>query len=98
MFSEYLGGDALRKCPHRDVPISFETNGHCVYTGHPCSPDGKESACDTGDLGSILGSGRASGEGNGNAPQYSSLENPMDRGPWQLQSMGSQRVGHDMSD
>ncbi|MCH3754006.1 hypothetical protein LZB89_09000, partial [Campylobacter coli] len=35
-----------------------------------------------GDLGSILGSGRSPGEGNGNPLQYSCLENPMDRGAW----------------
>ena len=40
----------------------------------------KESACNAGDLGSIPGSGRFPGEGNGNPFQYSGLENPMDRG------------------
>ena len=36
------------------------------------------------------------GEGNGNPPQYSGLENPMDGGAWcRLLSVGSQRVGHD---
>ena len=49
-----------------------------------------------GDLGSIPGSGRSPGEGNGNTLQYSCLEDPMDRG--KLQSIGSQRVGHDCSD
>ena len=42
--------------------------------------DGKESACNAGDMGSIPGSGRSPGEGNGNPLQYSCLENPMDRG------------------
>ena len=42
----------------------------------------KASACNAGDLGSIPGSGRYPGEGNGNALQYSGLENPMDRGAW----------------
>ena len=41
--------------------------------------DSKESACSTGDLSSITGSGRLPGEGNGYALQYSCLENPMDR-------------------
>ena len=36
----------------------------------------------------------ASGEGNGNPLQYSCLENPMDRGAWWLQTMGSQKVRH----
>ena len=47
--------------------------------------DGKESACnagDTGDEGSIPGSGRSPGGGHGNPLQYSCLENPMDRGAW----------------
>ena len=46
----------------------------------PCSSDGKESACNVGDLGSIPGSGRSPGEGNGNPLQNSCLENSMDRG------------------
>ena len=37
---------------------------------------------DLGDRGSIPGSGRSSGEGSGHPPQYSCLENPMDRGAW----------------
>ena len=44
-------------------------------------PDGSEvkaSASSAGDLGSIPGSGRSPGEGNGNPLQYSCLENPMD--------------------
>ena len=48
----------------------------------PCSSDYKESACNAGDPGSIPGSGRSSGEGNGNLLQYFCLENPMDRGAW----------------
>ena len=40
------------------------------------------SACNAGDLGSIPGSGRSPGEGNGNPLWYSCLENPMDRGAW----------------
>ena len=51
--------------------------------GFPCGSDGKESACNAGDLGLIPGSGRASGGGNGNPLQYSCLDNPMDRGAWQ---------------
>ena len=41
---------------------------------------GKESACQAGVMGSIPGSGRSTGEGNGNPFQYSCLRNPMDRG------------------
>ena len=52
-------------------------------------------ARNAGDLGSIPGSGRSPGEGNGNPLQYSCLENPMHRGASGLHSTGSQRVGHD---
>ena len=44
--------------------------------------DGKVSAYNTGDPGSIPGSGRSPGEGNGNPLQYSCLENSMDGGNW----------------
>ena len=49
----------------------------------PGSLVGKESACNAGDMGSIPELGRSPGEGNGYPPQYSCLENPMDRGNWQ---------------
>ena len=48
----------------------------------PGSSDGKASNHNVGDLGSISGSGRFLGEGNGNPLQYSCLENPMDGGAW----------------
>ena len=44
--------------------------------------DGKVSACNVGDPGSIPGLGRCPGEGNGNPLQHSCLENPMDKGAW----------------
>ena len=49
---------------------------------------GKESTCNGGDMDSIPGSRRPSGEGNGTPLQYSCLENPTDRGAWGLQSLG----------
>ena len=51
-----------------------------VYQDFPGGSDGKESACNAGDLGLIPGSGRSPEEGNGNPLQYSRLENPTDRG------------------
>ena len=48
----------------------------------PGGSDGKVSAYNTGDLGSIPGSGRFPAEGNGNPLQYSCLENPMDGEAW----------------
>ena len=68
---------------HFSLPISSGKHFH----------DGlvvKKSACNAGDVGSILGSGRSPGRGNGNLLQHSCLENSMDRGDWRLQSMGSQ--------
>ena len=59
------------------------------------------SAGDIRDMSSIPGLGRFPGGGHGNPLQYSCLENPMDGGAWQaggLQSMGSKRVGHGLSD
>ena len=50
--------------------------------GFPDGSDGKESARNAGDPGSIPGSGRTPGEGDGNPLQYSCLENSMDRGAW----------------
>ena len=60
-------------------------------TGLPQWLGGKESACnagDTGDAGSIPGSRRSLGEGNGNPLQYSCLENSMDIGAWQARVHG----------
>ena len=54
-----------------------------VFLVFPGGSDGKEFACNEGDLYSIPGLGRYPGEGNGNPPQYSCLENSMDRGAWQ---------------
>ena len=62
----------------------------------PYSSVGKESACNAGDPGSIPGSERSPGEGNGNPLQYSCLENPTDRGAWQATVHGVARAGHDL--
>ena len=48
--------------------------------GFPDDSDGNESACNAGDLGSLLALGRSPGEGNGNPLQYSCLGNSTDRG------------------
>ena len=75
-----------------DFPYSYYSS-RCSLKGHLsylriCKnwllrwPSVKESACNAGDPGSLLGLGRSPGEGNGNPLQYSCLENPMDRGTW----------------
>ena len=61
---------------------------------------GKESACQAGDTGSILGLGRSPGEGNGNPLQYSvptPVFLPWTEEPGGLQSMESQTVGHNLA-
>ena len=62
---------------HTNIQLAIKRN-------FPGGSDGKESACNAGDSGSIPGSGRSPGEGNGNPLQYYFLQNPMDRGasPW----------------
>ena len=64
--------------------------------GLPWWLNGKESACNVGDLGWIPRSGRSPGEGNGNPLQYSCLGNPMDRGAWWATVCGVARVGNDL--
>ena len=59
--------------------------------GFPGVSDDKESACNVGDPGLIPVLGRSPGEGHGNPLQCSCLEYSMDRGAWQLQSMGRKK-------
>ena len=54
-----------------------------VFLGFPGDSDVRESTCNVGDMGSILGLGRSPGGGHGNPLQYSCLENLTDRGAWQ---------------
>ena len=61
---------------------------HCWWEcklGQPSKfgSNSKESACNSGDLGSVPGLGRSPGEGNGYLLQYSCLENSMDWGAWE---------------
>ena len=60
-----------------------------ISEGFPGGLAGKESAYNAGDLGSIPGSGRSPGGGNGTTLQYSCLENPMDRGVWRATVHGA---------
>ena len=65
-----------------DTTEATEQHQQGPVKGFPGGLDGKESACNAGDPGSIPGLGRSPGEGNGNPLQYSCLENPTDRGAW----------------
>ena len=61
----------------------------CNYSqDFPGGLDGKESACNAGELGLISGLGRSPGEGNGYPLQCSCLENSIDRGVWQASPTG----------
>ena len=62
------------KCPFHLNPAFLR--------GFPGGSDGKESACNPGDQGSISRSRRSPREGNGGPLQYSCLENSIDRGTW----------------
>ena len=62
-----------------------------MLLGFPHASDGKESACNAGDPGSIPELGRYPGEQNGYPLQYSCLENPVDRGAWQAAVLGGNK-------
>ena len=64
--------------------LALQIGSSCTSTfnNSPGGSDGKASAYNVGDPGSIPGLGRSSGEGNGNPLQYSRLENPTDGGAW----------------
>ena len=79
----------------------LETENTCVFTngfgflfgGLPCWLSCKESVCNAGDPGSIPGSGRSPREGSSYPLQYSGLENPVDRGAWQVTVHGVAKSG-----
>ena len=71
------GRKSSEKSKHIDVWQRFP-----FFLDFPCGSDGKVSAYNAGDLGSIPGSGRSPGEGNGTPLQYSCMENPMDGRAW----------------
>ena len=66
--------------------------------GFPGGSDGKESACNTADLGSIPGSGISPGEGNGYPLQYSCLENSVNREAWEATVHGTAKSQTRVSD
>ena len=73
--------------------------GHNLATeqGFPGGSDSKKSACNAGDPGSIPGLARFPGEGNGYSPQYSCLENSMEKelSPWDPKQLGmTERLTH----
>ena len=88
------------KIPAYFIPLCHICCLNIQLCGLPLWLSSKESACNAGDArgaGSVPGSGKSPREVCGNPLQYSSLENPMDREPASLQSMG-RTVGHYWSD
>ena len=77
--SVLVGYDFWASCQFPEFLLIFSI---VVPEGFPDGSDGKKSACNAGDLGSIPGLKRSLGEGNGNPLQYFCQENPMDRGAW----------------
>ena len=89
----------LQRVRHEWINLAH-TQAQLIYNvlvseAPPCSSNGKESACNAGDQGSIPGSGRSTEEGNGNHPSILASRIPWTEKPGGLQFMGSQRVGHD---
>ena len=84
---------------HKELDMAERLHFH-FHPGRDlhCSSDGKEFACNAGDLGSILGSGRSSGERAGNPLQYSCLENPTNRGAWRATVHGVSKSWTRLSD
>ena len=91
-WTEELGG--LQSTGRKELDMT-ERLHFLSSLGFPGGAEVKAPACNVGDLGSIPGSGRYPGEGNGNPFQYSCLKNSMDKGAWQAAVCGVERVGHD---
>ena len=90
---------ACRKPPFnswvRKIPWRRDRLPTPVSLGFPGGSDGKESACNAGDLGSVPGLGRSLGGGNGYPLQYSCLENPHGQRSLEGYSPWGRRVRHD---
>ena len=87
----------LSHSAEREYAAILETYSY-YYRGFPSGSASKESSCNGGDLGSIPGSGRSPGEGNGNPFQYSCPGNPMDRKAWRASVHGVAELGYDSMD
>ena len=89
-----------RRIPWTEEPGGLQSMGsqRHGHEGLPWWPSGKDSACSVGDPGSIPGSGRSPGVGNGNPLQYSCPENPMDRGAWRATVHGVTKSWTRLSD
>ena len=84
----FPGGSVVKNLPAKTKQNKKQTNKQTKKKNLPAN---------TGDLVLIPGLGRSAGEGYGNTLQYFCLEHPLVREAGRLQSMGSQRVGHDLA-
>ena len=83
-------------CPH-GADVLVGVGNRIALHFFPGDSDNKDSACNAGDLGSIPGSGRSPGEGNGYPLQYSCLENSMERGAWWATVLGITKIQTQLS-
>ena len=86
-YGPFFGDDIICLIPKYhfillDLKLYYKYHPSYFVVGFPGSSDGKEFACNVGDLGLTPVSGRSPGKGYGNPFQYSCLENPMDRRIW----------------
>ena len=79
----------------QEDPLDKGKATHPVFLGFPCGSAGKESACNAGDLGSILGWEDPLEKGKATHSSILAWRIPWTEEPGGLQSMGSQKVGHD---
>ena len=95
-----LEQDNKHCCPLGTGKTSASGEGAGLQLGNrvPDGSDGKESACNVGDLGLIPGLGQSPGEGHNNPLQYSCLKNSMDRGAWQATVHGVAKSQTRLSD
>ena len=99
------GKEAARSQPSgqtNQTPLLLETyftvSTHDGFPGDKVAENLLARAGDARDTGSVPGWGRAPGGGNGNALQYSCLENPTDGGAWRATAMGSQKSQTQLND
>ena len=74
--------------------FSYFLGINLIINDFPCGSNSKESACNAGDLGSIPGSGRSTGEGHGSISSILAWRIPWTEESGGLQSVSSQRIGH----
>ena len=81
-FMSHLKKNSEIRQGSQENKVGIYLNKSLIKGGFPGGSEGKASACNAGDMGSIPRLGRSPGDGNGNPLQYSCLETSMDRGAW----------------